>query len=392
MRRFTSGNRIELLRNGTEYFPALESAIAQAVREIYIECYIFAADRTGLRIADALCAAAARGVATHLMVDGWGAKKYLTLPLVERMLAAGVEVLRYRPSVSPWHFRPRRLRRLHRKLVCIDDAVAFVGGINVIDDMNTPRQKPPRIDFAVRVEGPVAAAVAQTMKHLWALIQFAKTFEGGEGLFPDPPPARRAGNQSAKLVLRDNLRYRREIEQAYLSAIHNARSEILIANAYFLPGTRIRQALVDAARRGVRVTLVLQGRVEYALLRYASHALYGQLLAAGVEIQEHYRGFLHAKVAVMDTRWATVGSSNIDPFSLLMSREANIVVRNPAFAEALRRDIIDIIATGARRLVPGDWKNRSALHKASVWVAYGFVRVIMGLVGYGSEDRIRIGE
>ena len=156
-------------------------------------------------------------------------------------------------------------------------------------------------------------------------------------------------------MIRDNLRNRREIEQAYLTAIHNARSEILIANAYFLPGVRFRRALVAAAQRGVQVTLLLQGRVEYVLLHYASRALYGQLLQAGVEIQEHHKSFLHAKVAVIDRRWATVGSSNIDPFSLLMSREANIVVRNVPFAEELRREVRRIIASrrqaaGARGL------------------------------------------
>jgi cardiolipin synthase len=391
MRRFTSGNRIRLLRNGTEYFPALEEDIRAAATEIFLECYIFAADQTGTRIAAALCDAATRGVATHVMVDGWGAKRYLTRALVTQMCDAGVQFERYRPSVSPWHFRPRRLRRLHRKLVCIDERVAFIGGINIIDDMNTPGHTPPRIDFAVRVEGPVVSAVAQTMKHLWALIRFARMLDGGTDLFPSAPPAVKVGNQSAKLVLRDNLRYRREIEQAYLTAIHAARTEILIANAYFLPGRRFRQALIEAARRGVRVQLLLQGRVEYTLLRHASRALYGQLLAAGVEIREH-RGFLHAKVAVIDARWATVGSSNIDPFSLLMSREANIVVRNPLFADELRREINRIAEQGSRRVAAGDWRNRPPWKKAGLWIVYGTVRLLMGLVGYGSETRIRIGE
>ena len=392
MRRFNSGNRIELLRNGAEYFPALEAEIAAAKHNVYLECYIFAADATGARIADALCAAARRGVDTHVMVDGWGAKKFLTRALVERMTEAGVQFQRYRPSVSPWHFRPRRLRRLHRKLTSIDDRVAFIGGINIIDDMNTPRQKPPRIDFAVRVEGPVVSAVSQTMRQLWALIYFARMLEGGDDLFPPAPPAVRAGNQSAKLVIRDNLRYRHEIEQAYLTAIHAARSEILIANAYFLPGVRFRRALVAAAERGVRVTLLLQGRVEYALLRYASHALYGQLLHAGIDIREHHRGFLHAKVAVIDARWATVGSSNIDPFSLLMSREANIVVRNPVFAEELRRDILELIDAGSRRVAAGDWRSRPPWKKAGVWIMYWLARVLMGVMGYGSETKVRTGE
>ena len=394
MRRFTPGNRITLLKNGTEYFPALLEAIASAREDIHIECYIFAADVTGLRVANALQAAAARGVKVHVLVDGWGAKNFLSPYLIDSLKASGVEFAKYRPEVAPWQFRTRRLRRLHRKLVCVDSRIAFVGGINLIDDMNTPGHVPPRIDFAVRVEGPVVPFVVATMKYVWTLIQFAQMKEAGDALFqlPPPPPGRRAGDQTAKLVIRDNLRNRREIEQAYLTAIANARSEILIANAYFLPGVRFRRALVAAAERGVHVTLLLQGRVEYVLLHYASRALYGQLLQAGVEIQEHHKSFLHAKVAVIDRRWATVGSSNIDPFSLLMSREANIVVRNAAFAEELRREVRKIIEDGSRKLVRSDWRNRSAVHKAAVWAAYGFVRFTMGVLGYGAEDRLHIGE
>lgn len=389
MRRFTPGNRITLLRNGTEYFPALEAEIARARRDIFLECYIFAADISGLRVADALSAAAARGVRVHVLVDGWGAKNFLSPYLIDKLRGGGVQFAKYRPEVAPWQFRTRRLRRLHRKLVCIDGGVAFVGGINIIDDMNTPGHVPPRLDFAVRVEGPVVASVAQTMQYLWSLIQFAQMREVQDMFqLPPVPVPPRSGEQTAKLVIRDNLRNRREIEQAYLTAIHSARSEILIANAYFLPGVRFRRAIVAAAERGVHVILLLQGRVEYVLLRYASRALYGQLLAAGVEIQEHHRSFLHAKVAVIDRRWSTVGSSNIDPFSLLMSREANIVVRHAAFAEELRREVRKIIASGARRVIPGDWRNRSALHKAAVWVAYGFVRFTMGVLGYGAEDRL----
>jgi cardiolipin synthase A/B len=394
MRRFTPGNRITLLKNGTEYFPALLEAIASAHEEIHLECYIFAADVTGLRIAGALQDAAARGVKVHVLVDGWGAKNFLSPYLIDSLKSSGVEFAKYRPEVAPWQFRTRRLRRLHRKLVCIDSSIAFVGGINIIDDMNTPGHVPPRIDFAVRIEGPVVPFVVETMRYVWTLIQFAQMKEAGDRLFqlPPPPPGRRAGDQTAKLVIRDNLRNRREIEQAYLTAIHNARSEILIANAYFLPGVRFRRALVAAAERGVHVTLLLQGRVEYVLLHYASRALYGQLLSAGVEIQEHHKSFLHAKVAVIDRRWATVGSSNIDPFSLLMSREANIVVRNAQFAEELRREVREIIASGAQKLVHSDWRNRSTVHKAAVWAAYGFVRFTMGVLGYGAEDRLHIGE
>jgi cardiolipin synthase A/B len=320
MNRFTAGNSVTLLRNGAEYFPALTDAIANAEREIWIETYIFADDETGRAIADALVAAATRGVSVRVLVDGWGARHYLTRPLERRLVEGGVDLLKYRPEVHPWHFRSHRLRRLHRKLCHVDERVAFVGGINIIDDMNTPGHTPPRVDFAVRVRGPMLVPVIQTMQRVWAIVEIAQLRSSDVPLFPDEQPAESVGTQVAKFTIRDNLRHRRDIERAYLAGVRTARREILIATAYFFPGVRFRRALISAAARGVKVTLLLQARVEYRLLHYASRALYGQLLTAGVAIQEYHRSFLHAKVAVVDSRWATVGSSNIDPYSFLMSR------------------------------------------------------------------------
>ncbi len=179
--------------------------------------------------------------------------------------------------------------------------------------------------------------IVRTMQRVWAINELVQFQRSEVPLFPSPRRAQRAGAQTAKFVIRDNLRHRRDIERAYLAAIRTAKREILIANSYFFPGIRFRRALIAAARRGVNVTLLLQARVEYLLLHYATRALYGQLLAAGVTIQEYHRSFLHAKVAVVDDHWATVGSSNIDPYSLLMAREANVFVRDPDFADQLRQ-------------------------------------------------------
>ncbi|HVE49782.1 MAG TPA: cardiolipin synthase ClsB [Casimicrobiaceae bacterium] len=386
MNRFTPGNAIELLRGGKEYFPALLSALADAQREIWIETYIFADDQAGRAVADALIAAASRGVVTRVLVDGWGARHYLTRSFERTLVDGGVKLLKYRPDVAPWQFRSHRLRRLHRKIAHVDGSIAFVGGINLIDDMNTPGHKPPRIDYAVSVRGPIVASIVQTMARVWALCELVQ-FSGSEvKLFPDTVVVHRAGTQTAKFTIRDNLRHRRDIEVAYLAAIRTARREILIANAYFFPGIRIRRALIDAAQRGVQVTLLLQARVEYRLLHYAARALYGQLLVGGVAIEEYHRSFLHAKVAVIDNRWATVGSSNIDPYSLLMSREANLFVRGPEFASKLRLELMQMIQTGARRVGPQHWAARSTFAKALPWIAYGFVRVAMGFLGYGGNE------
>ena len=386
MNRFLPGNRVTLLSNGDQYFPALVHAIDDARETVWFETYIFADDTTGRLVAGALIRAAQRGVQVRALVDGWGAKFYLTVALEREMRDGGVDLQKYRPEVAPWQFRSHRLRRLHRKLCVVDGKIAFVGGINVIDDDNTPRQKPPRIDFAVSVEGPLLPEIEQTMQRVWAIVQLVRTGTSDLPLFPEPRRAPRVGTQTAKFVIRDNLRHRRDIERAYLAAIRGARREIIIANSYFFPGIRIRRALVAAAERGVAVTLLLQGRVEYLLLHFATRAMYGQLLQAGIVIEEYHRSMLHAKVAVVDDLWSTVGSSNIDPYSLLMAREANVIVRDRAFNTRLKGQLRELIAGGSRRVVPDDWQGKPRLYKAAIWIAYGIVRLAMGWVGYGGND------
>ena len=386
MNRYTPGNEITLLCGGAMYFPALCAAIDAAEREVWVETYIFADDDAGRQVAETLVNSASRGVAVRVLVDGWGAKHYLTDRLEAQLAVGGVMLLKYRPEVQPWHFRSHRLRRLHRKLCHVDGAVAFVGGINLIDDMNTPNQRPPRVDFAVRLRGPIVAGVVATMQRLWALNELVQFRTSDVPLFPDEVPGPRIGTQTAKFTIRDNLRHRRDIERAYLAGIRTAKREIVIANAYFFPGIRFRRALIEARERGVAVTLLLQAKVEYRLLHWASRALYGQFVGAGIAIQEYHRSFLHAKVAVIDDRWATVGSSNIDPYSLLMSREANVFVRDAAFADQLRGELSRMIAAGARPIEPERWRSRSIVSKAACWIAYGIVRVAMGMLGYGGNE------
>jgi len=381
---FLPGNRIDLLEAGAAYFPALAEAIGSATREVYLETYIFEDDTTGRAIADALARAAGRGVTVRVMVDGFGARDF-PQKLLPGLLAQGVEVLVYRRELSAFKLRRHRLRRLHRKVVVIDGRVAFVGGINIIDDMHTPGHIPPRYDYTVRIEGPLLAPIRASSQRIWELVTWANFKRRFRIRASVPVSIEHRGNVKAAFVVRDNLRHRRDIEDAYLAAIAEARDEVLLANAYFLPGRRFRRALYEAAARGVRVTLLLQGRVEYVLLHYATQALYGSLLAQGIRIAEYHRSFLHAKVAVVDDTWATVGSSNIDPFSLLLAREANVVVRDRAFATRLRSSLEQAMSQGAANLSMDDWKRKPWLHRVTSWLAYGLVRLMIGLAGYGGQ-------
>ncbi|TMH41635.1 MAG: cardiolipin synthase ClsB [Betaproteobacteria bacterium] len=381
---FLPGNRLTLLRSGVEYFPALEAAIREAQREIFLETYIYAGDATGRRITRALCEAASRGAAVHVLVDGFGAKD-MPEEFVSELRDAGARLLVFRPEVWRFPFRRDRLRRMHRKIVVADGRVAFVGGINIIDDLDTPRQKPPRYDYAVKIEGPLLGPIQDSAVRLWNRIALARLQHAWRVSHPVPPRLARAGSQRAALAVRDNLRHRRDIEDAYLVAIGSAQEEVVIASAYFFPGRRFRRALTGAAARGVRVVLLLQGRVEYVLLHYASRALYGTLLEAGVEIYEYQKSFMHAKVAVIDGHWATVGSSNIDPFSLLLAREANVVVEDRRFAAELRSRLRADIEHGARVVAKTRWFRQPLWKRVPNWVGYGVARFAIGMFGFGGR-------
>jgi cardiolipin synthase A/B len=383
---FIAGNEISLLRNGAEYFPALIKAIDQADQVVMIETYIFAADTSGLAVAAALGAAARRGVRVYLMLDGFGSKPYAEVELLDRLKAAGVSIAVYRPDVFSNVWKRTRLRRLHRKLALIDGRLGFVGGINIIDDLHTPHHTPPRIDFAVQVSGPVLIQFERSMRRLWRIVRASHaglSVPAAQTQVISPAPA---GSMSARLITRDNFRNRRSIESAYLLALRSAEKNITIANAYFLPGQRFRRALMEAAARGVRVRLLLQARTEYRMLNWASRALYGQFLSGGVEIYEYHRSFLHAKVACVDDQWSTVGSSNIDPLSLLLAREANLVIQNEHFSAQLRKDVEQLIETGARQVTQQGWRELALFARAAHWATYGLVRVLITFFAFGARD------
>jgi cardiolipin synthase A/B len=378
--QFQPGNKITLLETGDAYFPALEAAIDAAAREIHLECYIFEADATGRRVADAMKRACARGVVVRLVIDGFGSMG-LPQSFREELRAAGIRLMVFRPAISAWGLRRQRLRRLHRKLCIIDARSAFVGGINIIDDRDAPDRK-PRFDYAVQIEGPLITPIYQAVRRLWIRLVFANLRSRKKDVQELTPAAEPAGAINAAFLLRDNLRHRGEIEDAYLAAIESARREIILANAYFFPGRRFRQAMLDAAKRGVRVVLLMQGQIEYLLLFYATRGLYGSFLDANIEIHEYHLSNLHAKVAVVDGQWATVGSSNIDPFSLLLALEANVVVDDAEFGAKLRTQLLDAMNSGATRMEKKHWDREWLPRRIAIWICYGLVRVAIGAVGY----------
>jgi cardiolipin synthase A/B len=380
------GNRVTLLKNGVEYFPALIAEIDTAHHEVRLETYIFADDSAGQMVALALRRAAARGVDVRLLIDGFGSR-LLPRAFVDGLRAGGVHVLIFRPD-RPWQtFSRSSLRRLHRKIAVVDARVAFVGGINIFDDFSETPGVAPRFDYAVRVEGPLVIPIYRAVHRLWWQVA-AMGGRVRRAEFARPQlSVKQAGDIAAAFVYRDNLRHRRDIETMYLEGIAAARREIHIACAYFLPGRRMRQALMQAAARGVRVVLLLQGWSDHPVLLRATHVLYEALLDSGIEIHEYTRTELHAKVAVADDRWATVGSSNLDPFSLFLAREANVAIFDETFAKALRVSIEEEMRKGAVAVPRMLWKHRSLAMRFASWFAYGYARLAIGLAGLGARWR-----
>ena len=406
---------LQLLPGGQAYFPTLIQAIDEASAWVQLETYIFDVHGAGGEVANALIRAARRGLTVQVLVDGIGSQA-LPSEWQQKILDAGVQWCVYSPLGAGLKglglLMPDRWRRLHRKLCVIDQHLVFCGGINILDDLYDPNHgdlPAPRFDFAVAVTGPLAVEAADAVALLWWRVQagysarhrhlsaawekFKAAGYGGRTNAShlanpaEPLPAAAAGRArtlpgaKAALVLRDNLRNRASIEKAYLKAIGRARHDILIANAYFVPGGKLRRALVNAARRGVKVTLLLQGRYEYFMQYHAARPVYDALLKVGIEIHEYDASFLHAKVAVIDAHWATVGSSNLDPLSLLLAREANVVVEDKAFAADLRERVCTAIASHGHRIDPATHGKRPLGQRVLGLIAYAVMRVGIWIAG-----------
>ena len=405
--QFVGGNQVELLQGGDELFPRMQAAIEAAQREVWLTTYIFHDDPAATALAEALKAAAARGVAVHVVVDGFGS--IATLVRVRALFAGSAVRLEVFRPLDRWYswLQPGQLRRLHQKLCVCDEAVGFVGGINLIDDrhdMNHGWTEMPRLDFAVQVQGPLAASVHATARAMWARAHLWRNWRREVRLLArseapvddalalvrqlrgvqrpvDEVPLSTAPVRAAFLV-RDNVRQRRAIERSYVQAIRRARHRVDLAVPYFYPGRGFLRALRSAAKRGVQVRLLLQGKVDYRIAAMAARALYDEMRSHGVRIFEYTPAFLHAKVAVVDDDWATVGSSNIDPLSLLLNLEGNVVVHDREFAAALSarlQQAFELSTEVSGAPMRTGW--RRWLHRGLVaWMANVYLRVA-GITG-----------
>ncbi len=379
---FIADNEVKLLHCGNEFVPALMEAIDAAQVEVYFETYIFADDDTGQAVLGALMRAARRGVTVRMISDwfGTGAAR------VKRMHAQAIEAGVEHRIFNPW-FR-RGVTRTHRKICVVDRCIAFVGGININDDMfcdydHNISLSAPRWDFAVAVEGPLVAAIHKEAEAQWMRLG-KMTLAKRIGLYNQLRRANKVAAEAtvqAGFVVRDNLRNRQTIQKAYLNALGRARKSVLLANPYFAPGRKFRRALSQTAQRGVEVVLLI-GVGEHWLQDAVAHSFYPKLLASGVKVVEYRKTQLHAKVAVIDDEWATVGSSNVDGLSLFLNQEANVVIKDAAFARDLRRHIERAVADGVE-IHPHEFEHVGRFRRIGYEIAYVVYKTLMRIFAVG---------
>ena len=352
--RWVEGNAFELLENGEAFFPRVFGAIEAAEREVWLETFILFDDKVGRQLHAALLGAARRGVAVHVLVDGFGSPD-LPERYIGQLVEAGVRFRTFDPGRSLFGQRLNVLRRMHRKIVVIDGRLAFIGGINYSADHLADFGPEAKQDYAVQVRGPIVAQ----MHHF---VQSASETDRGKkaGSTHGVTDLSPHGSADAIFVTRDNHRHKTDIERHYRVALRSARKRVVIANAYFFPGYRFIREMRRAARRGVDVRLILQGQPDMPIVRTAATMLYDHLLRGGVHIYEYCDRPLHGKVALVDDAWSTVGSSNLDPLSLALNLEANVVIRDRAFNAHLHERLSELMEKSCRSIeVPakGRWER-----------------------------------
>jgi cardiolipin synthase len=372
-RHWIGGNKFTLLENGEEFFPRVFEMIAAAQREVLLETFILYEDKVGKGLHAALLAAARRGAQIDMTIDGFGSPN-LSEEFISALTSAGVRVHVFDPAPKLLGWRPNLFRRMHRKLVVVDGTHAFVGGINYSADHLADFGPEAKQDYAVEIEGPIVAHI-----HSFAHSNIAGGRPGRRWFHrlparPAPESLPVAGDAEAMFVWRDNHRHTKDVERQYRLGIRLARRRLVIANAYFFPGYFFLKDLRQAARRGVEVSLILQGKPDMPIVRMAASMLYYDLLRAGVRIYEYRDRPLHGKVALVDDEWATVGSSNLDPLSLSLNLEANVIIRDRGFNRQLSDALERLMAYSCARIEAKDLKESSAWRRVRGFFVFHFLR------------------
>lgn len=371
-----------MLINGEDYFSRVFECIRAARKEVLLETFIIFEDRIGEALQQALIQAATNGAYVVVTVDDYGTSD-LSKSFVSRMLAAGVHIQLFDPRPRLMGMRTNLFRRLHRKVVVIDGELAFIGGINYSVDHMSDTGLTAKQDYAVMVRGPIVADIHHSALRLLS-----------EGVRAKVPALRvatqHAGSARMLLCERDNEEHTTDIEEQYLLAIRNATQRITIANAYFFPSYRFLRELRNAARRGVKVTLILQGQPDMPFVRVCSRLTYTYLLRDGVKIHEYTQRALHGKVALIDREWSTVGSSNLDPLSLALNLEVNLFIRDQQLNQHLHEHLTGLAAAHSKEMSLKGAARGQWWRAPMIFLCFHFLRHFPAIAGLFPAHGMRL--
>ncbi|GLH40004.1 cardiolipin synthase ClsB [Pseudomonas sp. HN2] len=383
-----SNNRVELLENGEEYFPRVFEAMRAAKSEILLETFIVFEDKVGAELQQILIEAAQRGVRTTVSLDGFGCGE-LSTGYLSALSDAGVHLQIFDPAPKHLGIRTNWFRRLHRKIVVVDGLIAFIGGINFSGDHLADFGPEAKQDYSVEIQGPVVADI-----HHFALLQSGRP---GRARFWWQRRRQRLAEMAftdhdgqVRLVFRDNDQHNTDIEDVYLQVLRKAKRRVIIANAYFFPGYRLLREIRNAARRGVDVRLILQGQPDMLVAKLAARMTYDYLLRAGVQIHEYCQRPLHGKVALVDDDWSTVGSSNLDPLSLSLNLEANVLIRDRAFNQHLYERLEDLSQNHCKAMDAKLLPRGRIWHMTVGFLVFHFLRHFPAMAGWLPAHKPRL--
>jgi cardiolipin synthase A/B len=364
-------NRVKLVHGGAEYFSVMADMIRQARNSIHLQTYIYDDDETGIMIGEELIAASRRGVKTFVLLDGY-ASRQLSSGFIEQLTASGIHFRFFEPVMKSKSFYFGR--RLHHKILVTDNRYSLVGGINISNRYNDMPGEPAWLDWAVHAEGEVSYELFKVCIEFW----YRSPKQARAAIAASPPISfPHEWDCSVKVRRNDWVRRRNQISRSYIEMFNRAENEIIIMSSYFLPGRVMRRNMVQAAKRGVNISLILAGTSDVAMSKYAERFIYRWMLRNKVKIYEYPKSVLHAKLSTYDGKWVTVGSYNVNDISAYASIELNLDVMDGEFAGEVTKWMNRTIEKDCIRITDDYIKQYNLVTRFLQWWSYEVFRAIL---------------
>lgn len=380
--QYTTHNNVALVKGGAPYFKAIETIAAQAKYALHFQTYIFDEDETGRAVTDALMAAAKRGVHVYLMIDGYASQK-LPKEFIAEIKAAGIHFRFFEPLVLTYRYYFGR--RMHHKVLVADGHTGLVGGINVSNRYNDMPDKAAWLDWSVMVSGDAAMELHQVCVKNWERSVFGRKKCEPRVL---PQPIKEEATCKVRVRRNDWVYGKTDIYKSYRSLFANAREFATVMTSYFWPPRTLLNRIEVAARRGVKIRVVLTAHADVPLAKYAERYLYRRLFRSGIEVYEYQPNVLHAKLAFMDDEWLTLGSYNVNNISAFASIELNLDVEDRRIATEMRHAVDQIITNDCRPVVKEDYYlTKNPFKMFLYYLSYRAVHLIFFLFTFYFSQR-----